>query len=58
MQGMLDDLGKGIGLMAGAFFGVPMVACLVVGGFGWKSAAALPACIVAGYAVGAWADRT
>lgn len=57
MQGMLDDLGKGLGVMAGAFFGVPMTACLFAGGFGWKSLAAFPACIVAGYAAGAWADR-
>ncbi|WP_298704643.1 hypothetical protein [uncultured Variovorax sp.] len=52
-----QHLGKGLGVYAGAFFGVPMVVALWAGGFGWWSLAGWPASVAAGFVAGACLDE-
>lgn len=53
---MFNDLGKGLGLYAGALFGIPMVGLALFGGLGWWSLLAWPASVAFGLVAGAIMD--
>lgn len=54
---MFRNLGKGLGVYAGAFFGLFIVGALLAGGFGWWSLLGWPASVAAGFAAGAAMDQ-
>ncbi|MBA9068018.1 hypothetical protein FHR71_001753 [Methylobacterium sp. RAS18] len=54
---MFRDLGKGLGLYAGAAFGLVVVAALFAGGFGWWSLLGWPGSVVLGFIGGAALDQ-